>query len=54
LQTEANRFFRFSVLKAKARPLVGSLDPPVDLASARNTGSFSAQLIQLPAVGPYN
>jgi hypothetical protein len=53
LQTETNAFFASALSKQK-RPRVGSLDPPVNLAFARNTGSFSAQLIQFPAVGSYN
>jgi hypothetical protein len=46
--------FGISILEAKASAQVSLLDPPVDLASPSNTGRFGTQLIQLPAVGPYN
>jgi hypothetical protein len=54
LADRRERGFCFQVLKAKARPFVGALDPPVDPASLGNAGSLGAQTIQLSAESPNN
>ncbi|WP_369721127.1 hypothetical protein AB8Z38_29275 [Bradyrhizobium sp. LLZ17] len=46
--------FRFGILKAKARALVSSLNPPINLAPLCNAGGFTTKLVQFSAVGSYN
>jgi hypothetical protein len=40
-----------AALKGKARPLVGSFDPPVKSTALCDTGGFGTQLVQLPTEG---
>jgi hypothetical protein len=46
--------FRLGIFKAKARPLIGAVHPPVNSTSIRDPGSLGAQQVEVPAEGAHD